>query len=59
MRWIVSDFFMRSPLLLGPVIALLLFLMVFTAIAIHAFRTGKSTHDRMARLPFNEDGRHD
>jgi cbb3-type cytochrome oxidase subunit 3 len=59
MRWIVSDFFMRSPLLLGPVIALLLFLVVFTAIAIHAFRTAKSTQDRMARLPFNEDGRHD
>lgn len=55
MRWIVSDFFMRSPLLLGPVIALLLFLVVFTAIATHAFRTGKSTHDRMARLPLNED----
>jgi hypothetical protein len=56
MRWIVSDFFMRSPVLLGPVIALLLFVVVFSAIAVRTFRTRKSTHDRMALLPFNGDG---
>jgi hypothetical protein len=59
MKWIVSDFFMRSPALLGPIIALLLFLVVFTAIAIRAFRIKQSTHDQMARLPLSEDGRHD
>ena len=59
MKWIVSDFFMRSPALLGPVIALLLFMVVFTATAVHAFRVQKSTHDRMARLPLKEDGHHD
>ena len=59
MKWIVSDFFARSPALLGPTIALLLFVLVFTATAIHAFRTQKIAHDRMARLPLEEDTRHD
>jgi len=59
MKWIVSDFFARSPALLGPTLALLLFVVVFTATAVHAFRTQKAEHDRMARLPLGEDERHD
>lgn len=59
MKWIVGDFFARSPALLGPTVALLLFVLVFTAIAVHAFRTHKSEHDRMASLPLHEDCRHD
>ena len=59
MKWIVSDFFARSPALLGPTIALLLFVLVFTAIAVHVFRTHHSAHDRMARMPLHEDGRDD
>ena len=59
MRWMVSDFFARSPVLLGPVIALVLFMIVFAASAIYAWRTHREQHDRMARLPLNEDERHD
>jgi cbb3-type cytochrome oxidase subunit 3 len=55
MKWIVSDFFARSPALLGPVVALVLFMFVFAAVAVHALRTQKADHDRMARLPLKED----
>jgi hypothetical protein len=54
----VSDFFERSPVLLGPVIALLIFAVVFTATAVHALRMHKETHDRMAKLPLEDERRH-
>jgi hypothetical protein len=56
MKWIVSDFFVRSPVLLGPIVALLLFFVVFSAIAIRTLRTRKSAHEQLARLPFDEGG---
>ena len=59
MRWIVSDFFARSPALLGPVIALLLFMSVFIAAAVYALRTQREQHDRMALMPLKEDERHE
>jgi cbb3-type cytochrome oxidase subunit 3 len=59
MRWMVSDFFARSPVLLGPVIALVLFMIVFTATAIYALRTHREQNDRMARMPLKEDERHE
>lgn len=59
MKWIVSDFFARSPALLGPTLALLLFMVVFMATAIHAFRGQKTAQDRMARLPLDEEARDD
>jgi hypothetical protein len=55
----VSDFFARSPALLGPVIALVLFMIVFVAASIYALRTQREKHDRMALLPLQEDGRHE
>jgi cbb3-type cytochrome oxidase subunit 3 len=59
MRFMVSDFFARSPALLGPVIALVLFMIVFVAASIYALRTQREKHDRMALLPLQEDGRHE
>lgn len=59
MRWIVGDFFARSPVLLGPVIALVLFMIVFAATAIYALRTRREQHDQMALLPLKEDDRHE
>lgn len=59
MRWMVSDFFARSPALLGPVIALLLFMTVFVAASFYALRTRREEHDRMALLPLKEDERHE
>lgn len=59
MRFMVSDFFARSPALLGPVIALVLFMIVFVAASIYALRTQREKNDRMALLPLQEDGRHE
>lgn len=55
MRWMVSDFFARSPALLGPVIALVLFMGVFIAAAVYALRMRREQHERMALLPLRED----
>lgn len=46
-----ADFFARSPLLLGPVVALAIFVVVFVAVSVRAVRTKKHDVDRMAALP--------
>ena len=59
MRWIATDFFARSPVMTLPVIAMLLFMAVFVASAIRAFRTARDTHDELAKLPLEEDRSHE
>lgn len=59
MKWLVSDFFARSPALLGPVIALVLFMLVFVAATIYALRTQRAQHERMALMPLKEDQHHE
>lgn len=54
LSWISSDFFSRSPLLIFPLIALGIFMLVFFAAAVRAWRTQDDTIDRLSRLPFDE-----
>ena len=46
-----ADFFARSPVLAGPVVALGIFIVVFVAVSVRAARTKKTELDRMAALP--------
>jgi hypothetical protein len=58
LSWIASDFFARSPVLVYPLIALLLFMAVFVTAALRAALADRAQIDRMARLPL-ERGRED
>ncbi len=53
MRLIAMDYFMRSPLLALPVLALAIFMGVFLVISLRAMLSQKSEVDEMARLPFS------
>jgi hypothetical protein len=55
LSWISSDFFERSPLLAFPVLALVLFMVVFTANAVRALRTKKPELERLANLPLERE----
>jgi len=59
MKWIVGDFFARSPVLVGPLFALVLFVLVFSLAALRALRSHKELNARLASHPLEEDGRHD
>jgi hypothetical protein len=59
MRFIAADFFARSPMLVLPVVAMLIFMLVFMSTAIRAFRTDKAKQDKLARLPLEEELGHD
>ncbi|MDD9935057.1 MAG: hypothetical protein OXT09_15705 [Myxococcales bacterium] len=56
LSWISSDFFARSPVLLFPVIALCIFMGVFTLGAVRAFLTDRRELDALSRLPLQDDG---
>lgn len=51
MRFMVTDYFAKSPMLWFPLLALALFMLVFVLVAVVAFATDKSQHDRAASLP--------
>lgn len=60
MSWIAMDFFARSPVLLGPLVALALFFAVFVSASGRALLTRRTVVDRAARMPFEDDEvRHD
>jgi cbb3-type cytochrome oxidase subunit 3 len=50
-----SEFFAQSPALLYPMLALLLFFVVFLAVVIHVFRMKPSEVERLARIPLEDD----
>ncbi len=49
------EFFMRSPLLSLPLVALVLFMVVFAAILIRTLRRPPEHFDAEARLPLGND----
>jgi hypothetical protein len=49
------DFFARSPLLAFPVLAMLLFIVVFVANAVRALRAPPRELDQLASLPFADE----
>lgn len=56
MRAMAADFFARSPVMAAPVVAMLLFLAVFIAVAIRVFLTNRSEFSKVERLPLDGDG---
>jgi hypothetical protein len=49
-----SDLLAKSPLLALPLLALVLFLVVFGTVLIMTMRRKASAYDRVARLPLSE-----
>ena len=54
MRDMVEQLFMRSPLLFLPLVGLVLFVVVFVATSIRAWRGGVRGRANEALLPFDE-----
>ena len=55
MRQFASEFFEQSPMLLLPVIALVLFFIVFLVVVIRVMRMKPSEADHCARIPLEEE----
>lgn len=53
--WLASDFFSQSPVLALPVVALLLFMVLFTVMAVRAMRLPASEVQSLAELPMSRD----
>ena len=51
-----SELLARSPLLILPLIALFLFIIVFTAMFIATMKKRAATYDPLARMPLEDDG---
>jgi hypothetical protein len=51
LSWISGDYFARSPVLILPVVALLVFMTVFCATALRAALARRAEVEHMARLP--------
>lgn len=54
MRLLTQEFFAQSPVLLFPLVALCLFMGVFTVVALRTFLTRKEAFDPMANLPLED-----
>jgi hypothetical protein len=54
MRQMAESFFERSPVMAGPLIAMLIFLAVFLLVTVRVMRTRPAEVDRAARLPLGE-----
>lgn len=50
-----AEFFAQSPALLYPMLALLLFFVVFLAVVIRVFRMKRSDAERLARIPLEDE----
>jgi len=51
-------YFAKSPMLIFPLLALVLFLVVFVWIAVRTYRADRTAYDTVSRLPL-EDARND
>jgi hypothetical protein len=54
MRQIAESFFERSPAMAGPLIAMLIFFVVFALVIVRVVRAPKCDLDRSAHLPLEE-----
>lgn len=59
MRVALVDFFANSPLLALPVLALVLFILVFGSVIVRVVRAGARSYDEVARLPLEPDAVHE
>jgi hypothetical protein len=55
MTEMARDFFGHNPALAGPLIAMLLFTVVFVLAAVRAMRAERAHVDRLAGLPLDEE----
>ncbi|MCA9579483.1 MAG: hypothetical protein R3B40_05650 [Polyangiales bacterium] len=53
--WLASDFFAQSPVLALPIAALLLFMALFTVMAVRALRLPIAQVETLAQLPMEHD----
>ncbi len=51
-----KEFFAQSPVMIFPLVALFLFLAVFTVLSIRAFLRPKEAIEMMAKMPLEGDG---
>jgi hypothetical protein len=54
MRSIASDFFSQSPLMLGPQIAMFVFLAIFLSVILRVFLNRTSEYEAAARMPLDD-----
>ena len=55
MSTIAMQFFADSPVILYPILALLLFLVVFVSITVRVLRARREDLDALARIPFGDE----
>lgn len=55
MRAFAEPFFERSPYMLGPLVALVLFSVVFGAVVVYVLRSKHSRFDAPSQLPLLDD----
>ena len=55
MRELIHSLVEKSPLLLGPIVALAVFLVIFAAVAARVWIRGRGAYEAAANLPL-EDG---
>ncbi len=56
MRGIAAPFFEQSPFLLGPVLTLVLFFVVFLGVVLHVARSKSLRFESQSRLPLSDEG---
>ncbi len=56
MRQMAESFFERSPVMAGPLIAMLIFLAVFLYVTVRVIRSERAEMERSAHLPLEEGG---
>lgn len=54
MSLIASDFFAKSPVLVFPIVALILFVTVWTAVTMRTLFRKSQSYERIARLPLDD-----
>jgi hypothetical protein len=54
MRQLAESFFASSPVMAAPLIAMLIFMVVFGLVLVRVMRTRREELDRSARLPLEE-----
>lgn len=53
--WLASDFFSQSPVLILPIVGLIVFMVVFTVMAIRAWRLSGDEIDDLSNQPLADD----
>jgi hypothetical protein len=51
-----SELLARSPMLVLPLVALFLFIVVFTAVFVLTMKKRAAAYDPLARMPLDDDG---